>query len=677
MPRNVYALLVGIDAYPARLPPLRGCVRDIQVIEALLQARTQAAGDTLVCRRLLDAEATRQRVLEGLEGHLTQAGPGDAALFYYAGHGSRQPMPPRYRHLDPARELESLVCFDSRTEGRTDLYDKELAVCIARIAERAGHVLVILDSCHSGSGTKGESPDVRWAPGDSREVDAVRMARMIDRAGLLFTAVDARSESERPFFLPRGRHVLLAACASNQLAAETSDIDGSRRGAFSLFLSEALKRSAAFPTYRDLFNQVNSRVERHVTMQSPVIQSAVDEDFDRPFLGGDIVERERHCTATQYQYERWQIDAGEMQGLLPPAPGKETELALFETHVETFTDLSRSVGKATLTATFPARSIIEPRFAPGFLPDDDTTLRAIVTSCATPPMGVALLGDQDGIARLRAAIASAGPGNGPSLLVREEASGAVFGAHAMTPGHFRITRLSDARGVCADVVSAKAVVTRFHDIARWQQLVSRTPPTSGLPHDAIELSLFDTDGGILADDAKPLSEDAAGEVRLDERRAGDAWKPAAFSIRITNRWQRRLYCMVLELTPGFGIRPLTMSGSVGGGGCWIERGESAWIPDTGATLKVEVPGPLRDLGGSEARWFLRLFASTELSDATLMAQTEPDARARPGELFRARMAPDTAPRRRTAKGDGDDGPSAPVAAWTTRQITLVVRSRTA
>lgn len=673
MPRTVYALLVGIDAYPKPMTPLRGCVRDIQAMESLLEARTQAAGDTLRCHRLLNSEATREAVLSGLESHLTQAGASDAALFCYSGHGSRMPLPEAYRDMDPARELETLVCVDSRTEGQTDLFDKELAVRIARIAERAGHVLVILDSCHSGSGTRVPGPDVRLATDDTRPLDATRLARMMDRAAPLFARGGAGAEPARRFLLPRGRHVLLAACTADQLAAETSDLEGGRRGAFSLFLTEALDRSPSFPTYRDLFNRVHSQVVRHCANQSPLIQSAFDEDFDRPFLGGDIVTQDRHHSATQYQYQRWKIDAGEMQGMPRPAPDAQTRLALFETGVTEFSDLSRSIGDATLTATFPGHSTIEPRFAPGFVAGPETTLRAVVTSWPAQPMDVALLGDEDGIAQLRAAIAASGPGGGPSLLVRERLAGAALAVHA-GPDGFRITHPAETRALCADTPSAKCIATRLQDIARWHRLATRSPPENGLPEDALEMALFDSEGSESVDGGPPLTEDAGGEVRLDYRRQdGGEWKPVQVSIRLTNRSEKRLYCLLLELTPGFGIRPLAMSGTVGGSGRWLGRGESAWILDSDAALKADVPDHLQDLGWSEARKILKLFVSTESSDASLMAQPDVDAGVRPGELSRSELE-----RRPStflgARGEGGDVQQwGPVIAWTTKQVTIVSR----
>ena len=72
MSRTVYALLVGIDAYPAPVNPLRGCVNDINRVDTLLRARVTAQGDRLEVAKLTDAEATRQALINGFRTHLRQ-----------------------------------------------------------------------------------------------------------------------------------------------------------------------------------------------------------------------------------------------------------------------------------------------------------------------------------------------------------------------------------------------------------------------------------------------------------------------------------------------------------------------------------------------------------------------------------------------------------------------------
>jgi uncharacterized caspase-like protein len=99
------------------------------------------------------------------------AGPGETALFYYSGHGSQEPALPEHAELEPDGLNETLVLHDSRSVDGYDLADKELAQLVAEASATGAHVLVVLDCCHSGSGTRAALEDgltIRRAPTDTR-----------------------------------------------------------------------------------------------------------------------------------------------------------------------------------------------------------------------------------------------------------------------------------------------------------------------------------------------------------------------------------------------------------------------------------------------------------------------------------------------------------------------------
>lgn len=177
---TVYALLVGIDKYLS-VRNLNGCVMDVNRMAAFLKARViPAETDGLVdpdaylqIKTLTNEQATREAVIETFQSLLGQANNDDVALFYYSGHGSTENAPPEFWHLEPTRENQTLVCYDSRShDSAWDLADKELGYLISQVAQDKEnlHTLVILDSCHSGSGTRDFNEDgVRMATADLRE----------------------------------------------------------------------------------------------------------------------------------------------------------------------------------------------------------------------------------------------------------------------------------------------------------------------------------------------------------------------------------------------------------------------------------------------------------------------------------------------------------------------------
>ena len=107
---TLYALLVGINEYRPPVPPLRGCVADVEAFATLLRARR--AGD-LEVRSLLDADATRAGFVDAVRTHLGRAGEHDVALLYFAGHGSEEPVPAELSHLESGDRLQTLVLVDT------------------------------------------------------------------------------------------------------------------------------------------------------------------------------------------------------------------------------------------------------------------------------------------------------------------------------------------------------------------------------------------------------------------------------------------------------------------------------------------------------------------------------------------------------------------------------------
>src|SRR5579862_4306489 len=152
MPR-LFSLFVGIDSYPNPAHSLYGCVNDARGFADFVKTRIAPAVAEYHPKLLSDGDATRANILAGFS-HLSQAATGDTALFFYAGHGSQQSAPPEFWDIEPDRLNETLVCWDSRQPGGWDLADKELAVLLKNTAAGGAHVIVILDCCHSGSGTR-------------------------------------------------------------------------------------------------------------------------------------------------------------------------------------------------------------------------------------------------------------------------------------------------------------------------------------------------------------------------------------------------------------------------------------------------------------------------------------------------------------------------------------------
>jgi hypothetical protein len=412
--KTIHALLVGIDRYPAPVPGLSGCVNDVEAFATFLRAR--AAGVDPRIRLLRDEEATREAIIAGFRSHLAQAKPGDVAVFYYAGHGSQEQAPPEFWQLEPDKLDETLVCHDSRRPGSWDLADKELARLIDEVAATGAHVVVILDCCHSGSGTRvvrDQETAVRRAPTDLRERPIASFLVGPEEADRL---AGTRGLAEDRTDWPVGRHVLFAACRDDQEASEF--LGGLARGAFSYFLGDTLRTATGPLTYRNLFGRTDDLLRSAVSGQAPQLEASRTEDLDALFLDGAVRRSEPYYLVAA-EGDVWTLRAGAVHGLPAAAGAEAPELALFpfDATPEQLRDRAGALGKARVVAVGPTscRVVLE-----GIAdPPRDATFKAILTRFPLPALAVRLEGDADAVALAREALDHVGPDGTASVYVRE------------------------------------------------------------------------------------------------------------------------------------------------------------------------------------------------------------------------------------------------------------------
>ena len=155
------ALLIGINDYLANdAPPeqiagqtwipedLNGARNDIALMRQILVSRFGFPGENI--RMLEDSAATRDAILEALEELVAETAEDDVAYIHFSGHGSQV----RDQNGDEDDSLdETILPADARTGSVPDITDDELNAILGRL--RARNSLVVLDSCHSGTATRG------------------------------------------------------------------------------------------------------------------------------------------------------------------------------------------------------------------------------------------------------------------------------------------------------------------------------------------------------------------------------------------------------------------------------------------------------------------------------------------------------------------------------------------
>lgn len=511
MLRNIYALLVGIDKYPSPIHQLDGCVNDINAIEKYLNERIERQNYQPHIVKLPNEKATRQAVIDNFEQHLSKAGRNDVALFYYSGHGSQESAPPEFWHLELDRMDETLVCWDSRTSD-WDLADKELAYLIAQVAKNNPHIIIILDCCHSGSGTRDIVPEkgVRHAPADRRSRSLEDFIFPLqDLEEIQIGAVSKSTVDETSGWnLPQGRHILLSGCRDSELASEYAG-NGEQRGAFSYFLLDSLQKNNGSLTYRELFKRTSALVRSRIKDQSPQLEATLQEDLELPFLGseGAIARRDPYFTLS-YENNRWVMDAGAVHGI-----PQNTRLALYPLGipVERMRQLSAAVGEAEVVEVLPHQSVVEIITAPNDL-TQDTVLNAIITSLPLPPLGVYFEGNAEALNLAREELQKIGMGGQPSLYVREVKSIAEEQYRLLAhESQYLITKPSDRRPLVRQLdgytpANARKAVENLEHIARWTATVQlEGTPNSRIPTNAVKMQFYLPDGTEIVNSPLRLS----------------------------------------------------------------------------------------------------------------------------------------------------------------------------
>jgi hypothetical protein len=646
---RLYALLVGIDAYPPPIPALSGCVNDVTGFAEVLRERVGA--DALELVVLADGEATRSAVTTHLSDHLGRATAQDVAVFYFSGHGSQQATPEELWSIEPDRRNETLVCVDSRSPDSWDLADKELAGLLHGISASGCHTLVVLDCCHSGDGTRNAGEVVRLAPPDPRS-----------RPAATFVALHGPTTAVRGTgrWTPAGHHVLLAACRSSEKAKEVT-AGGRRHGALSAALDAALLGFDGRPTYRDVLRIVTADVTSRVTDQHPQIETTDATELDRPFLGGAIPATPRPLTLSRLP-DGWCIDSGAVHGVPAPRGDDTTELAVYPLTGETS---GSPLATASVTRVLPDRSLV--RLTPEL--DESFIYRAVVTSIPLDPLLVGVVGDAVGTAALRRAADHADE----TLvdLVDVGRDGTVSGGTTVadllveaTSEGFVITRPGVTRPL-VPVVGGEGreerTVLALERVARWLRLSALTNATTALAADAVRVEVDAGTGAVGAGGTLTIAYAGSDGPR--------------FTVRLTNTTATPLWAALLDLTETYGI----FTDAFPAGSVALGPGES-----TSVDLVGQVSDALWEAGTASLRDQLMVVTSTLEFDPRSLEQEELDVSAVPtaGTTRGADVAPSPRSNLERALGGtrtrrlGRSPEAAGVADWRTDSVFVVtVRPR--
>lgn len=255
------ALCIGINDYPGTDSDLQGCVNDAQDWATALKQRGFSAN------LLLDRQATRQAMTQSIAGLIEGATHGDSIVVTYSGHGT---WVPDSSGDEPDGRDEGLCPWDIGAAG--PLLDDDIRVLFAQ-RRRGVRIVLISDSCHSGSVTRGDERDLDAGPACPRFLPleawmpADELPRGAARPSVLVTGLRRA-----------GGDLLLAGCQDTEYSWDTH-FKGRANGAFTYYALKSLRESLP-KTYAAWFNAIRAYLPSARLPQSPqILGSAAAQRF--------------------------------------------------------------------------------------------------------------------------------------------------------------------------------------------------------------------------------------------------------------------------------------------------------------------------------------------------------------------------------------------------------------
>lgn len=228
------ALCTGINSYPNPANNLAGCRTDAANWSKFL------ADTGFHVTTLFDLQVTRSVIKNWLNTNISNAKAGDIIVFQYSGHGTTL----QDQNGDEADGVdEALYVWDG------SIRDDDLRVIFNKIPKNV-HVVVILDSCFSGSATK------------VAKTKGYRKPRFIVTSKTVISNKKASKVIDNDLV-----EVLISGCSDGQYSFD-AEIDGQPCGAFSYYALKSLKLGQ---TYNEFYTALREYLPSNMYPQTPLV----------------------------------------------------------------------------------------------------------------------------------------------------------------------------------------------------------------------------------------------------------------------------------------------------------------------------------------------------------------------------------------------------------------------
>ena len=385
MEKRIFALLVGINQYAAPIPSLFGCVKDVNRIKTYLQ---NTYPDTVKVKTLINEEATYQNLIDTFRAHFRDVGPQDTVWFHFSGHGTQSYTARQFiETVEPSGKDECLVCY--RAKDSSDPYllaDKEIAVLLHEVAtandqSASPHIVISLDCCHSGSGTRYiNDAEVRTRNAKIPLAASWQEAEKAGETRSITSYIDGYYE-QNGTAVPLAKHILLSACENFQTAG---DLSGG--GIFTTYLMDMLEQAKGEINYVDLFMRTRASTRKRRDSQLPKFEVIGDFDPYTRFLAGTPMGGARRYEVLSSS-GKMRVKCGAINGL-PIFPEKAIEI-----EIRTAAPEDQFVARGQITSVGVQTSefvLLEEKTL-----DSSLVYQVIIKHLPQDPINVLLRGDEE------------------------------------------------------------------------------------------------------------------------------------------------------------------------------------------------------------------------------------------------------------------------------------------
>lgn len=322
--QDKHALIIAIGDYDTQKTgwPKLNSANDVGLVKGLLQNQGFDAEYIEVLNDQSELKPTKGVILAYFDRLIWKLSSGDIVFVHYSGHGQQVAdfSGDEFDGLDeaivPLGAPASSIFIDEGVDPANwfdaHITDDELASVVYKIRRRVGkngHLIFVMDSCHSGSGTRGKN-SVRGG-----KVPLVpenwRMPEVAEAGGFGLN-------SERQIQIRRrknlGKFVLFSGAGASELNKEVEGEDGKGYGSLTYAMYEVFQTLKPGETYGSTFEKVRSEMITLVPEQNPTIEGDADYELfsgkihkSRDFF--DVLEVKSGNEST--------INGGRLQGIYP------------------------------------------------------------------------------------------------------------------------------------------------------------------------------------------------------------------------------------------------------------------------------------------------------------------------------------------------------------------------